>query len=66
MAGASSLIGRIQGHHVCGCTPGAVLVGHALLAENPDPSDDDVRHRSQGTSALHRYANISGSRAAAQ
>ncbi len=28
----------------CGfCTPGMMLVGSALLAENPDPSDDDVR-----------------------
>ncbi len=28
----------------CGfCTPGMMLVGVALLEENPDPSDDDVR-----------------------
>jgi carbon-monoxide dehydrogenase small subunit len=28
----------------CGfCTPGMMLVGTALLAENPNPSDDDVR-----------------------
>jgi aerobic carbon-monoxide dehydrogenase small subunit len=28
----------------CGfCTPGMMLVGAALLAENNDPSDDDVR-----------------------
>jgi carbon-monoxide dehydrogenase small subunit len=28
----------------CGyCTPGMMLVGAALLEENPDPSDDDVR-----------------------
>lgn len=28
----------------CGfCTPGMMLVGSALLAENPRPSDDDVR-----------------------
>jgi carbon-monoxide dehydrogenase small subunit len=28
----------------CGfCTPGMMLVGSALIAENPDPSDDDVR-----------------------
>ena len=28
----------------CGyCTPGMVLASHALLAENPDPSDDEVR-----------------------
>jgi carbon-monoxide dehydrogenase small subunit len=28
----------------CGfCTPGMMMVGTALLASNPDPSDDDVR-----------------------
>ncbi len=28
----------------CGfCTPGMMLVGHALLEKNADPSDDDVR-----------------------
>jgi carbon-monoxide dehydrogenase small subunit len=28
----------------CGfCTPGMMLVGSALLRDNPDPSDDDVR-----------------------
>ena len=28
----------------CGfCTPGMMLVGVALLEENPDPTDDDVR-----------------------
>ena len=28
----------------CGfCTPGMMLVGKALLEENPDPSDEDVR-----------------------
>ena len=28
----------------CGfCTPGMMLVGAALLEQNPDPSDDDVR-----------------------
>jgi carbon-monoxide dehydrogenase small subunit len=33
-------------HHglQCGfCTPGMMLVGSALLEENPDPSDDEVR-----------------------
>jgi carbon-monoxide dehydrogenase small subunit len=33
-------------HHglQCGyCTPGMMLVGKALIDENPDPSDDDVR-----------------------
>jgi carbon-monoxide dehydrogenase small subunit len=29
----------------CGfCTPGFVLMTHQLLKENPDPSDDDIRH----------------------
>jgi carbon-monoxide dehydrogenase small subunit len=28
----------------CGfCTPGMMLVGSALLAANPDPSEDDIR-----------------------
>jgi carbon-monoxide dehydrogenase small subunit len=28
----------------CGfCTPGMMLVGSALIADNPDPSDEDVR-----------------------
>lgn len=28
----------------CGfCTPGMMMVGAALIEENPDPSDDDVR-----------------------
>jgi len=28
----------------CGfCTPGMMLVGSALIARNPDPTDDDVR-----------------------
>lgn len=33
-------------HHAlqCGyCTPGMMLVGKALIEENPSPSDDDVR-----------------------
>jgi aerobic carbon-monoxide dehydrogenase small subunit len=33
-------------HHglQCGyCTPGMMLVGKALIEQNPDPSDDDVR-----------------------
>jgi aerobic carbon-monoxide dehydrogenase small subunit len=29
----------------CGfCTPGFVLMAKTLLARNPDPSDDDIRH----------------------
>jgi carbon-monoxide dehydrogenase small subunit len=29
----------------CGfCTPGFVLMTHQLLKQNPDPSDDDIRH----------------------
>ena len=38
-------------HHglQCGyCTPGMMLVGSALIEENPDPSDDDVRHAISG------------------
>jgi aerobic carbon-monoxide dehydrogenase small subunit len=33
----------------CGfCTPGFVLMTHQLLAENPDPSEDDIRHYLSG------------------
>ncbi len=29
----------------CGfCTPGFILMVHQLLKENPNPSDDDIRH----------------------
>jgi len=38
-------------HHglQCGyCTPGMMLVGAALIKENPDPSDDDVRRAISG------------------
>ncbi len=29
----------------CGfCTPGFVLMTHQLLAQNPDPSEDEIRH----------------------
>jgi carbon-monoxide dehydrogenase small subunit len=33
----------------CGfCTPGFVLMTRQLLAENPDPSDDEIRHYLSG------------------
>jgi carbon-monoxide dehydrogenase small subunit len=33
----------------CGfCTPGFVLMTRQLLAEHPDPSDDDIRHYLSG------------------
>jgi carbon-monoxide dehydrogenase small subunit len=33
----------------CGfCTPGFVLMANQLLARNPDPSDDDIRHYLSG------------------
>jgi aerobic carbon-monoxide dehydrogenase small subunit len=33
----------------CGfCTPGFVLMAKQLLARNPDPSDDDIRHHLSG------------------
>jgi aerobic carbon-monoxide dehydrogenase small subunit len=33
----------------CGfCTPGFVLMTHQLLAHNPDPSEDDIRHYLSG------------------
>src|ERR1700682_2441434 len=33
----------------CGfCTPGFVLMTHQLLAHNPDPSEEDIRHYLSG------------------
>ncbi len=33
----------------CGyCTPGFMMVVHHLLAENPNPSEDDIRHALSG------------------
>ena len=33
----------------CGyCTPGFILMSHQLLKENPNPSDDDIRHYLSG------------------
>jgi len=33
----------------CGyCTPGMIMAGAALLAENPDPSETEVRHALEG------------------
>jgi aerobic carbon-monoxide dehydrogenase small subunit len=33
----------------CGyCTPGMLLVAKALLAENPDPTEDEIRHAISG------------------
>jgi carbon-monoxide dehydrogenase small subunit len=33
----------------CGyCTPGFILMSHQLLKENPNPSDDDIRHHLAG------------------
>ncbi len=33
----------------CGyCTPGMVLAAISLLAENPDPSEDEIRHGLEG------------------
>ena len=33
----------------CGyCTPGMIMAATALLAENPDPSEHDVRHALEG------------------
>jgi aerobic carbon-monoxide dehydrogenase small subunit len=48
MAGGelSPIQAAFKEHHglQCGyCTPGMMLVGSALIEENPDPTDDDVR-----------------------
>jgi carbon-monoxide dehydrogenase small subunit len=33
----------------CGfCTPGMILASHELLRENPDPSDQEIRHGLEG------------------
>jgi len=38
-----------RGAFQCGfCTPGFVLMAHQLIAENPDPDDDDIRHYLSG------------------
>ena len=38
-----------QGAFQCGfCTPGFVLMAHQLLRENPNPSEDDIRHYLSG------------------
>ena len=38
-----------KGAFQCGfCTPGFVLMTHQLLARNPDPSEDDIRHYLSG------------------
>ncbi|MBM4299511.1 MAG: 2Fe-2S iron-sulfur cluster binding domain-containing protein, partial [Deltaproteobacteria bacterium] len=35
----------LEGGFECGyCTPGMILSTHALLAENPDPSDAEIKH----------------------
>ncbi len=73
MAGAEldPIQAAFKEHHglQCGyCTPGMMLVGHALLAENPDPSDDDVRQAISGNICrCTGYMNIvTAIRAAAQ
>jgi carbon-monoxide dehydrogenase small subunit len=53
--GASAGLDPVQqafaecGAFQCGfCTPGFVLMARQLLAENPDPSEDDIRHYLSG------------------
>lgn len=55
MANPDGSLGRVQqafqDHHglQCGfCTPGMVMSAAALLAENPKPSEADVRHYLEG------------------
>ncbi|MCV2869582.1 (2Fe-2S)-binding protein [Defluviimonas sp. WL0002] len=55
MANPDGTLGRVQqafqDHHglQCGfCTPGMVMSAAALLAENPKPSEADVRHYLEG------------------
>ena len=38
-----------SGAFQCGyCTPGFILMTRKLLDENPDPSDDDIKHYLSG------------------
>ena len=55
MANADGSLGRIQqafqDHHglQCGfCTPGMVMSAAALLAENPTPTEAEIRHHLEG------------------
>ena len=55
MANADGTLGRVQqafqDHHglQCGfCTPGMVMSAAALLAENPKPTEAEVRHHLEG------------------
>ncbi len=55
MAAADGSLGRIQqafqDHHglQCGfCTPGMVMASAALLADNPNPTEAEVRHHLEG------------------
>jgi aerobic-type carbon monoxide dehydrogenase small subunit (CoxS/CutS family) len=44
--GLSPLQEEFRNHHAlqCGfCTPGMLMSAHALLAENPDPTEDEIR-----------------------
>ncbi|HEY4265895.1 MAG TPA: (2Fe-2S)-binding protein [Micropepsaceae bacterium] len=52
---ASGVLSPVQqafietGAFQCGfCTPGFVLMTHQLLARNPDPSEDEIRHYLSG------------------
>ena len=55
MANADGSLGRVQqafqDHHglQCGfCTPGMVMSAAALLAENPKPTEAEIRHHLEG------------------
>lgn len=38
-----------RGAFQCGyCTPGFILMSHQLLKENPNPTDDDIKHYMAG------------------
>jgi aerobic-type carbon monoxide dehydrogenase small subunit (CoxS/CutS family) len=47
----SPLQEEFRNHHAlqCGfCTPGMLISAHALLAENPEPTEDEIRHALAG------------------
>ncbi len=50
----------------CGyCTPGMIMASSALLAENPNPTEDEVRHALEATCAAARATTTSSGGAGA-
>lgn len=50
-SGLSPLQEEFRNHHAlqCGfCTPGMLISAHALLAQNPDPTEEEIRRALAG------------------